>query len=59
LAPSTGVLFGRDAELLSLSRSSAQYTRQRLIKRGQIAPRDGRLVVDPLYADWIRARFPI
>jgi hypothetical protein len=60
LAASDGVLFGRDAALLSLSRSSAQHARQRLIERGQIGEHDGRVVVvDPLYADWIRGRFPI
>lgn len=53
-------LFGRQAEVLSLSRSSAQQARQRLLDRGQVAQRDGRLrVVDPLYADWIRTRFPV
>jgi uncharacterized protein len=60
LASADGVLFGRDAELLSLSRSSAQHARQHLIEQGQIAAVDGRLVVvDPLYADWIRRRFVI
>lgn len=53
-------LFGRQAEVLSLSRSSAQQARHRLIDRGQLIRRDDRLrVVDPLYADWIRTRFPI
>ncbi|MGI9645858.1 MAG: hypothetical protein ACR2O6_11180 [Ilumatobacteraceae bacterium] len=60
LAATDGVLFGRDAELLSLSRSSAQSARARLLERGQIVDAGGRLhVVDPLYADWIRHRFPI
>ena len=60
LAATDGVLFGRDAELLSLSRSSAQHARQHLIGLGQITVADGRLVVvDPLYADWIRGRFAI
>jgi hypothetical protein len=60
LAASHGVLFGRDAELLSLSRSSAQHARQRLIERGQIVSvGHAVVVVDPLYADWIRHRFPI
>lgn len=60
LAAAGGVLFGRDAEVLSLSRSSAQLARGRLIDRGQIMERADRLVVvDPLYADWIRARFSI
>ncbi len=60
LAASNGVLFGRDAELLSLSRSSAQHARKRLVERGQIVETErGVAVVDPLYADWIRHRFPI
>lgn len=60
LAATEGVLFGRDAQLLSLSRSSAQTARRRLIDRGQIRERDGGVeVVDPLYADWIRRRFPL
>jgi hypothetical protein len=60
LAASDGVLFGRDAELLSLSRSSAQHARHHLIEQGHIAPAAGRLVVvDPLYADWIKHRFTI
>ncbi len=60
LAASDGVLFGRDAELLALSRSSAQAARSRLVERGQIIETDrGVEVVDPLYADWIRNRFPI
>jgi hypothetical protein len=60
LAASNGVLFGRGAELLSLSRSSAQHARRRLIERGQIVETgEGVAVVDPLYADWIRHRFPI
>ncbi|MEP7112419.1 MAG: ATP-binding protein [Ilumatobacteraceae bacterium] len=60
LAASDGVLFGRDAELLSLSRSSAQHARQHLVEQGQIAVGGGGVVVvDPLYADWIRRRFTI
>jgi hypothetical protein len=60
LAASDGVLFGRDAELLSLSRSSAQHARHHLIEQGQIATNAGRVVVvDPLYADWIKHRFTI
>ncbi len=60
LAASDGVLFGRDAELLSLSRSSAQHARQHLVAQGQIAVVGrGVVVVDPLYADWIRRRFAI
>jgi hypothetical protein len=60
LAATNGVLFGRDAQLLSLSRSSAQAARRRLIDRGQIRELDDRVeVVDPLYSDWIRRRFSL
>jgi hypothetical protein len=60
LAATDGVIFGRDAVLLSLSRSSAQLARKRLLERGQVVEVDDRLVVvDPLYADWIRNRFPL
>ncbi len=60
LAAADGVLFGRAAELLALSRSSAQHARSRLLERGQIAEIDRKVaVVDPLYADWIRNRFPL
>ncbi|MGB3410549.1 MAG: hypothetical protein WBA45_05080 [Microthrixaceae bacterium] len=53
-------LFGRHAGVLALSRSSAQQARHRLLDRGQLLKKDRRLmVVDPLYADWIRSRFPI
>ena len=59
LAANGGVLFGREAEFLSLSRSSAQAGRARLVERGQIIEAErGVVVVDPLYADWIRMRFP-
>lgn len=60
LVASGEALFGRGAELLSLSRSSAQAARSRLLDRGQIAAHDRRLVVvDPVFADWIRRRFPL
>lgn len=53
-------LFGRAAELLATSRSSAQLARDRLAAAGTIAEEPGRwTIVDPLYADWIRARFPL
>ena len=53
-------LFGRAAELLELSRSSAQNSRSRLVAAGQLSE-DGatRRIVDPLYADWIAHRFPL
>ena len=53
-------LFGRAAELLATSRSSAQLARDRLAAAGTIAEHRGTwTIVDPLYADWIRSRFPL
>lgn len=58
LAAGDGALFGRAAELLALSHSSAQRARSALLDRGQIVTATDRIrVVDPLYADWIRDRF--
>lgn len=60
LTASGEALFGRSAELLSLSRSSAQAARRRLLDHGQLADHDGHLdVVDPVFADWIHRRFPL
>jgi hypothetical protein len=60
LAANGGALFGAGAERLDLSRSSAQLGRRRLIDRGQLVRNDsGVAIVDPLYADWIRHRFPL
>lgn len=54
-------LFGRAAELLELSRSSAQNSRSRLLATGQVITqgRGTHTVVDPLYEDWIAHRFPL
>jgi hypothetical protein len=60
LAATSGVLFGQDAQLLSLSPSSAQRARAALVERGQLVMDDrGVHLVDPLYADWVRRRFPL
>lgn len=60
LAAGDGTLFGRDAGLLALSRSSAQSARDHLIERGQLTQEAQRVsLVDPLYADWVRRRFSI
>lgn len=60
LVASKGALYGRHAELLALAPSSAQRSRKRLLESAQIVQSDARLeVVDPLYADWIRSRFPL
>jgi uncharacterized protein len=53
-------LFGRDASLLELGSSSAARSKTELLANGQVVERDGRLViVDPIYADWIRRRFAL
>jgi len=61
LAAGDGALHGRDAELLSLSASSAVNARRTLTDRGQIEKAKGTAVrvIDPLFADWVRRRFPI
>lgn len=60
LVAATEPLFGRASELLELSRSSAQNSRDRLVATGQLTEADGiHTVVDPLYEDWIAHRFPI
>lgn len=61
LAATDGVLYGRNAELLSLSSSSADAARRTLVDRGQIEVTERKrvAVIDPLFADWLRRRFPI
>lgn len=61
LAAGDGVLHGRGAELLSLSASSADNAKRLLIDRGQIEKTLGAKVrvIDPLFGDWIRRRFPL
>lgn len=61
LASGDGALHGRDAELLSLSASSAVNAKRTLTDRGQIEMAKGTTVgvIDPLFADWLRRRFPI
>lgn len=53
-------IFGSAAGVLDLSTGAAQHARGRLVDRGHVVQRDGTyLVVDPIFADWIRHRFPI
>lgn len=61
LAAAREPLFGRAAELLELSRSSAQNSRHRLLATGHLTQGDdgGHTIVDPLYEDWIAHRFPL
>jgi hypothetical protein len=52
--------FGSAALFVDLSAGAGQASRDRLVEFGEIA-RDGKRwhLVDPLYADWIRRRFPM
>ena len=55
-----GSVFGTAAGSLSLAPGTAQAGLDALTGSADIARRDGRLVVvDPLFADWIRRRFPV
>jgi hypothetical protein len=57
---SGGAVFGAQAELLDLGGGAAQHARQRLVELGHVVVRGSRHeVVDPVFADWIRNRFPI
>jgi uncharacterized protein len=53
-------LFGGGAAVLELSPSAVQASRDRLVDLGEILRRgSGWTLVDPVYADWIRHRFPV
>lgn len=53
-------LFGGAAAVLELSPSAVQASRDRLVDLGEVQRRGTRwALVDPVYADWIRNRFPI
>ena len=54
-----GSVYGRAAEVLELSPGTANAAVDALIGTGHLVRRDHRIVVvDPLFADWIRGRFP-
>jgi len=57
LARSQG-LYGRDAELMNLSSSSAAGALARLVRSGAVdAPPADPRIIDPLLADWVARRF--
>lgn len=57
---SGGSIFGTAADVLGLAVGSAQHARRQLVDRGHLARLDDRyVIVDPVFADWIRQRFPI
>lgn len=56
----SGSLFGAEAELLDLAKSTAQNARRVLMDAGELARFGDELrIVDPVLADWIRNRFPL
>lgn len=56
---SGGSVYGTAGDALSLSAGTARAGVEALIGNGYLARRDDRLrIVDPLFADWIRIRFP-
>jgi len=55
-----GSPFGAAAELFELKNGAAQHARQSLLDSGHLHAGNGRTeLVDPIFADWIRQRFPI
>jgi hypothetical protein len=53
-------MFGGAAAVLELSPSAVQASRDRLVDLGEIVRHGtGWTLVDPVYADWIRHRFPV
>jgi len=55
-----GSIFGAAAAILDLATGTAQHARKTLTDRGHLANSDGTYtIVDPVFADWIRHRFPI
>ncbi len=55
-----GRAYGAAASVLGLAPGTASAAITALLGEGQIVRRDDRLaVVDPLFADWIRRRFPL
>lgn len=53
-------MFGGAAAVLELSPSAVQASRERLVDLGEIVRRGSSwALIDPVYADWIRHRFPV
>jgi hypothetical protein len=56
----SGSIYGAEAELLDLAKSTAQNARRVLLDSGELTEVGSELrIVDPVLADWIRNRFPI
>ena len=55
-----GRIYGTAAQVLDLAPGTATGAVRALVGNGYLADREGSLqVVDPLFADWVRRRFPI
>lgn len=55
-----GSIYGAEADLLDLSKGTATHARRALLDSGDLVDTPGGLaVVDPVFADWLRHRFPI
>jgi hypothetical protein len=55
-----GRVYGRVAEVVELSSGTAAAAVESLVGGGHVARNGDRLtIIDPLYADWIRRRFPL
>jgi hypothetical protein len=55
-----GSIYGAEADLLDLSKGTATHARRALLDSGDlVATPAGLAVVDPVFADWLRRRFPI
>lgn len=55
-----GSIFGAAAAVLDLATGTAQHARKTLTDRGHLIQHDGTFsIVDPVFADWIKNRFPI
>ena len=56
----SGSVYGSEADLLDLSAGTATHGRRTLLDAGDLAlSESGLIVVDPVFADWLRRRFPI
>ncbi|HUJ67621.1 MAG TPA: ATP-binding protein [Acidimicrobiales bacterium] len=56
----SGSIYGAEAQLLDLAKSTAQNARRVLLDSGELTEAGGELrIVDPVLADWIRNRFPL
>lgn len=56
----SGSVYGRAAQTLGLAPGTARAAAESLVANGHLRTRDDRLqVVDPLFDDWLRARFPL